>query len=78
MKVGGNLYIAYLENMAVQRVVSVRPASSLRKDRNKRGKNGQDLESSNKVSFNDCLEKNLEDIKGLDGCEENQEKRLHM
>lgn len=76
MNIEGNLYITYLANMGIHRVVGVRPASMSRKERDKRDKNGRNSGYVNKVSFNDCLLKHIDEINNSDSCEEKQPKRL--
>lgn len=76
MNIEGNVYITYLESIGIHRVASVRPSTKLRKERDKRGKNGRNSDYNGTISFNECLLQKVEDLDSSKDVEENQTKRL--
>lgn len=69
-----NVYITGIYNQLGERVIAIRPASSVRKERRNKDKDRNDrLFKDKNVSFNDCLTKLIDDKKD---CEEDRPKRL--
>ena len=76
MNIEVSVYITYLESIGVHRVVGVRPVSKLRKERDKKGKNGRNSAYNGTISFNECLVQKVEDLNTSKDCENDRPKRL--
>ncbi len=75
MNIERDMLFAYMETIGIHRVVSARPVSKLRKDKDKKGKDRRNKDSKD-VSFNECFTKKVEDLKELEDYKEPESKRL--